>query len=224
MRYQKLWMTLGALALVFVLAPASHAQALNSNVAQVQLNAVLGEAITVAAGPGTVNFALVPNGVANGDAPVSVTTTWSLAASRTTIGLYAYFSTPSALTDGSGNNIPAANVSGSVDSGPSGTFTGATPFTNNGITVFSQSVVGAFNSNRTDTIDLSIDTSGLGLPSQSPNRQTGWLLNRVLGTRNSSHSQETSSKQESGHACTGELQARASFGQMCDSGCSSSAG
>jgi hypothetical protein len=165
MRFQKLWMTLGALALVLVLAPASHAQ-LNSNVATVNLNAVLGETLTVSAGPATVNFTLVPNGVANGSAPVAITTTWALAATRTDVNLYAYFSSGNALTDGAGNNIPTANVGGSVNSGPSGPFTGATPFGANGMTVFSQALLPAtLNSNRNDTIDLSIDTSGLGLPS-----------------------------------------------------------
>jgi hypothetical protein len=165
MRFRKLWMTLGALAFIFVLAPASHAQ-LNSNVATVNLNAVLGEAITVSAGPATVNFVLVPNGVANGDAPVSITTTWALATTRTDVNLYAYFSAATALTDGAGNNIPAANVSGSVNAAPAGPFTGVTPFGANGMTVFAQAVgAGTYNSNRSDSIDLSIDTTGLALPS-----------------------------------------------------------
>ncbi len=47
---------LGALALTMVLGQASNAQALNSNVATVALNAVLAESLTVAAGPATVNF------------------------------------------------------------------------------------------------------------------------------------------------------------------------
>ena len=165
MRFHKLCVTLGALALALAFAPASHAQ-LNSNVATVNLNAVLGESLTVSAGPATVNFTLVPNGVANGSAPVSVTTTWALAATRTNVALYAYFSTGNALTDGAGNNIPSSNVGGSVNAGPSGVFTGATPFGANGMTVFSQAVgVGSYNSNRADTIDLTIDTTGLGLPS-----------------------------------------------------------
>lgn len=165
MRFQKLWMTLGAVALVLAVAPASHAQ-LNSNVATVNLNAVLGESLTISAGPATVNFTLVPNGVANGSAPVSVTTTWALAATRTNVALYAYFSTTDALTDGAGNNIPAANVGGSVNSGPSGAFSNVTPFSNFGMSVFSQALgVGSYNTNRADTIDLTIDTAGLGLPS-----------------------------------------------------------
>ena len=165
MRFQKLWVTLGALAVVFMFAPASHAQ-LNSNVATVNLNAVLGEAISVSASPATVNFTLVPNGVANGSAPVSITTAWVLDTARTEVNLYAYFSSSTAaLTDGSTNDIPSANVSGSVNSGPSTSFSSSV-LTGTGITVFNQTLTPAtLNSNRNDTIDLSIDTSGLGLPS-----------------------------------------------------------
>jgi hypothetical protein len=165
MRFQKLWMILGALALLFAVAPASHAQ-LNSNTANVNLNAVLGEAITVSANPGTVNFTLVPNGVANGDSAVSVTTTWVLDAARTDVNLYAYFaSSAAALTDGAGNDIPSANVGGSVNGGASVPFS-ASVLTGTGITVFTEALTPAtLNSNRTDTIDLTIDTTGLGLPS-----------------------------------------------------------
>ena len=167
MRFQKLWMTLGALALVFVFAPASHAQ-LNSGAATVNLNAVLGETLTVSAGPGTVNFTLVPNGTANGSAPVSITTAWALDVTRTDVNLYAYFSSTTALTDGT-NNIPVANVTGSVNSAPAGAFTGATPFSGaSGMTVFTQALgVGTYNSSRNDSIDLTIDTTGLSLPSST---------------------------------------------------------
>jgi len=54
-------MLVSGLALVAAMSPASRAQALNSNVATVNLNAVLAESLTVAAAPATVNFTLVPN-------------------------------------------------------------------------------------------------------------------------------------------------------------------
>jgi hypothetical protein len=81
--------------------------------------------------------------------------------------LYAYFSSANALTDGGGNNIPTSAVSGSVNGGAAGAFTSATPFGANGQTVFSQAVgAGTYSGIRgPDTIDLSIDTTGLGLPS-----------------------------------------------------------
>jgi hypothetical protein len=166
MRVKKLWLTLGALGLLLAVAPVSQAQ-LNSNVATVNLNAVLGESLTVSAAPGLVNFALVGAGVSNGSAQVSVDTTWSLATTRTSVGVYAYFSNnAAALTDGAGNNIPSANVSGSVNGGAWTVFTGASPFSANAsVTLGSQAIgAGNYSGMRNDTLDLRIDTTGLGLP------------------------------------------------------------
>jgi hypothetical protein len=166
MRFQKLWVIFGALALVGMLASPSQAQ-VNSNNATVALNATLAESLTVSAGPATVTFALVPSGSAAGSAPVSITTTWSLDSTRTGVSLYAYFSTGDALTDGGGNNIPTSAVLGGVNGGAASAFTIATPFGANGKSVFAQAVgAGTYSGSRgPDTIDLSIDTTGLGLPS-----------------------------------------------------------
>ncbi len=162
----KAWMILGVLALALAMAPASQAQ-LNSNQATVALNATLAESLTVAAGPATVNFTLLAAGISNGSAPVAVTTTWVLAPTRTSVKLYAYFSSVNALTDGSGNNIPTANVSGSVNAGPFGAFTGgAGPFGTENIQVFNQAIGAAnWSSSRNDSVALRINTTGLGLPS-----------------------------------------------------------
>ena len=161
----KAWMALGVLALALAMAPASQAQ-LNSNQATVALNATLGESLTVAAGPATVTFALAAAGVSNGNSPVAVTTSWVLGPTRTSVNLYAYFSSVNALTDGSGNNIPTANVSGSVNAGPFGAFTGGvSPFGTESIQVFSQAISSAnWNSSRNDSVALRIDTTGLTLP------------------------------------------------------------
>ena len=166
MRLQhKACVILGALAVLMALAPASQAQIV-SNQATVNLNAVLGESLTVIAGPGTVNFALLPAGVSNGSSPVAITTNWTLGPARTQVNLYAYFLTAVALTDGGGNNIPSANVRGSVNAGPFAAFTGgAGPFGANSIQVFNQAIVAANqNSSRADSVGLQIDTAGLGLP------------------------------------------------------------
>jgi hypothetical protein len=148
------------------LALPSQAQ-VNSNNATVLLDATLAESLTVSAGPATVTFTLVPSGPAAGSAPVSITTTWSLSTARTDVSLYAYFSSADALTDGGGNNIPTSAVTGSINGGAASAFTTATPFAANGQTVFSQAVgAGTYSGTRgPDTIDLSIDTTGLGLPS-----------------------------------------------------------
>ena len=160
------WMILGVLALILAMAPASQAQ-LNSNQATVALNATLAESLTVAAGPGTVSFILPASGTANGNAPVSIDTTWTLAPTRTSVKLFAYFSSTTALTDGSGNNIPTSKVSGSVNAGPFGAFTGgAGPFGTESIQVFNQAITSAnWSATRNDSVALRIDTTGLGLPS-----------------------------------------------------------
>jgi hypothetical protein len=164
--FAKAWMMLGGLAAAAALAPVSRAQ-LNSNVANVNLNAVLAESLTVAAAPATVNFTLVPNGTVNGSSNITVTTTWALAKTRTSMKVYAYFSSAVGLTDGVGDNIPTANVLGSVNAGPFNPFTGgAGPFGVNSQLVFSQAIGGAgtFNSNHVDSVGLQINTTGLALP------------------------------------------------------------
>jgi len=160
----KNWVILGAVALVLALAPVSQAQ-LNSNQANVNLNAVLSESLTVAAGPATVNFALPASGTAAGSAPVSITTSWVLAPARTDVNLYAYFSSAVALTDGGGNNIPTANVSGNFNGGGFNPFTSVTPFAANGLQLFNQAIAAANrNASRSDSLALQIDTTGLALP------------------------------------------------------------
>ena len=117
MRSKNLLIALGLLGLTLMVAPASQAQ-INSNVATVNLNAVLSESITVSAAPGLVNFALVGSGVSAGSAQVAIDTTWSLSTARTNVAVYAYFTAAAAaLTDGAGNDIPSSAVSGSVNGG-----------------------------------------------------------------------------------------------------------
>jgi len=172
---QKSWIVLSIFVLAFSLVPASQAQ-VNSNVSNVLLNAPLAESVTVAAGPGTVNFVLVPNGPAAGSAPVSVTASWALLKARTSVKLYAYFASGNALNDGVGDNIPNTSVKGSVNGGASNPFNTGTPYGGNfGMTVFTQAIAAA-NANSShgpDTIALTIDTTGLGLPAGT---YTGTLI------------------------------------------------
>src|SRR2546427_3193890 len=80
----KAWLILGILALLVAVTPASWAQ-FNSNQPTVNMNAVLGESLTVTASPGTVNFALATNGPAIGSAPIAITTAWALGSGRTSV-------------------------------------------------------------------------------------------------------------------------------------------
>lgn len=166
---------LAALLLCLAMSVTASAQ-INSAVGPVALAANLPSSLTVIATPGLVNFTLVPSGISNGSAAISIKTTWSLATFISQLSLYAYFTSPaSALADASGHNIPAANVSGSVNGGAFGAFTGTSPFAGtSSVTLFSQFVLG-FNipQTRTDTLNLRINTTGLTL---APGNYAGLLV------------------------------------------------
>jgi hypothetical protein len=179
----KPWIVLSILVLGFAFVPASQAQ-VNSNVANVTLNATLAESITIGASTGVVTFALVPNGPANGNVPVVVNTSWALAKTRTSVKLYAYFASGNALTDGAGDNIPNTSVSAKINGGASTIFNTGTPYGGNfGLTVFNQ-VITAANANASrpvagDSIALTIDTTGLGIPAAA---YTGTMVLQAQAT------------------------------------------
>lgn len=157
-----------AIAMLGMLLAVAVARAqLNSNIAGVNLAANLTTSLTVTAAPGLVNFALVPNGTANGNTPITVNTSWTLKPSAGTVTVYAYFSSPAAaLTDGAAHNIPSSSVTASVNGGGYGAFTGLSPFAaGSSITLSSWKILG-FNKtgNHTDTINMRISTVGLSLP------------------------------------------------------------
>jgi hypothetical protein len=157
--------SLPVLLLLLVGAPV-HAQ-LNSNIAGVNLAANLTTSLTVTASPGLVNFALIANGTSNGSATITVNTSWTLSPSVGAVTTYAYFTNAAAaLTDGASDNIPSSSVSGSVNGGAFGAFTGASPFAaGSSITLSSTRVLG-FNrtGNHSDTLNMRISTTGLNLP------------------------------------------------------------
>ena len=133
----------------------------------VPMAAGMSSSLTVTATPALVNFTLVPNGVANGSSAISITTAWAIAGSSARVSLYAYFTTPAAaLSSAAGNNIPAANVSGSVNGGAFRTFTQSSPFAGwSSITIFSRRVgPNDLQAQRTDTLNLHVNTGGLALP------------------------------------------------------------
>jgi hypothetical protein len=158
-----------ALVLLFAaiaLATVTEAQ-VNSNSATVNLTATLPESLTISASPTNVNFTLASSGTAAGSSQISISTAWALLGTRSSITLYAFCSsTTAALTDGSGDNIPAANLTGSPNGGAFTTFTGNSPFgTGTSLTIFTQAITsGNLNATRTDTLNLNINTTGLSLP------------------------------------------------------------
>jgi hypothetical protein len=143
----------------------------NSNVANVSLSATLLESLTVSASPSSVTFNLVAGGTATGSAPVSITTSWVLGATRTSVNLYGYFSSSTAaLTDGASDNIPSSDVLGQVSTGSPTTYTAFTqtgPFGAAGgsLRLFAQSI-GVLNliGARTDSLGLEINLSTLQIP------------------------------------------------------------
>jgi hypothetical protein len=144
----------------------AHAQ-LNSNIAGVNLAANLTTSLTVTASPGLVNFPLVPSGITNGSATITINTSWTLSPSVGSVKTYAYFtSAAAALTDGAGDNIPSSSVSGSVNGGAFGAFTGASPFAAaSSVTVSTIRILGNNKSgNQSDTLNMRINTTGLNLP------------------------------------------------------------
>jgi hypothetical protein len=157
---------LAALLLSLTVAPAASAQ-IKSLAGPVPMAAGMSSSLTVTATPALVNFTLVPNGVASGSSAISITTAWSIAGSSARVSLYAYFtSSAAALSAAAGNNIPAANVSGSVNGGAFRTFTQGSPFAgSSSITIFSRRVgPNDLQAQRTDTLNLHVNTGGLALP------------------------------------------------------------
>lgn len=95
-----------ALALSASLASAQ----LNSTAQTIALNANLAESLTVTLSANAVNFSLSAGSASNpGSVGVTATTAWTLGSGRTSVALYAYFtSATAALTDGAGHNIPSS--------------------------------------------------------------------------------------------------------------------
>ncbi len=154
------------LAVSFLFAFPARAQ-LNANIANVNLTATLSTSLTVSASPGLVNFALVPNGTANGSSTITITTAWTLQPSVGAVTCYVYFTAPGiALSDGAGDNIPSANVSGSADAGAFAAFTANSPFAaGSSLQIFTERIIGTNKTKtRSDTLDLQIGTAGLALP------------------------------------------------------------
>ena len=167
---RNIWIGFSVLAMSLMLSSVGRAQALNSGPTTVALNATLAESLTLAVAPTTVSFTLVPSGTANGNSPVTITTTWVLGTARTSLNVYAYFTSTTALTDAGTDIIPTSKFNGSINGGAFSSFTGGTgPFGVNSKVVFSRVIGGAgtFNASHADTLGLQIDTTGLNLPAGS---------------------------------------------------------
>jgi hypothetical protein len=119
---------LAVIALVVASAAGASAQVANSGAQAIALNASLTESLTVSLSANAVNFTLASGSAANaGSANVTATTAWVLKPGRTALGVWAYFATTTALTDGT-NNIPSSAFKISDNGGTSTGLTTVSPF------------------------------------------------------------------------------------------------
>ena len=149
---------------------AGDGTVLNSNDATVSLNATLAESLTVTVNSGaTVNFTLAANTAANaGSTSTGITTAWVLKPGRTSVAIWAYFSTAAQAllhqTAGNTTDIPSAAVKIQVGgSGPFNALTNVSPFNAaaSGLQIGASIAITAANKNssRTDTLAYQIDTT-----------------------------------------------------------------
>src|SRR6266436_9372481 len=159
-----------ALVLLALFVPASHAQAANSNIGTVTINATLTESLTVTVNSGAaVTIPLLPNTAVNGTATTTgVTTTWTLKPGRTSVALWAYFSSAATAlvhaTAGNTTDIPSSAVK--IQVGGAGAFNALTvvsPFNAaaSGLQIGAAIAITGLNKsgNRTDTLAYQIDTT-----------------------------------------------------------------
>ncbi len=152
-----------------------------SAVSNVTLNANLAESLTVSlTGGSTVNFTLVPGGVATGSTPVGIQTSWVLQPSRGTVRLVGYFDTTTSLTQGGGVYIPMANILGQVTTGTPTSFTAFTQTVSGigtagaSLELFSETITGTNkNKTRNDSLNLEVDLTTV--PQQPAGTYSGTL-------------------------------------------------
>jgi sarcosine oxidase gamma subunit len=159
-----------ALVLMGLFVPASHAQAANSNIGTVTINATMTESLTVAINSGAaVTIPLLPNTAVNGTATTTgLTTAWTLKPGRTSVAVWAYFSSAGVAllhqTAGNTTDIPSSAVK--IQVGGAGAFnalTNVSPFNAaaSGLQIGASIAITGLNKNssRTDTLAYQIDTT-----------------------------------------------------------------
>lgn len=124
--------TLAAILASFLVIAQStmFAQALNSGPQNIAVTATLAESLSLNLSGNAVSFNLTAGSANNpGSTGITATTTWTLKPSRTAVKVYAYFAAAAtALTDGSGNNIPSSAFFISDNAGPSAALVNTVPF------------------------------------------------------------------------------------------------
>lgn len=150
-----------ALSLLVLASPYPVAAAqINSNAATVTLNVSIPESLSLSCTPSSISFTGTGGSSIQASAPISCTTTWNLANTRTSLNVYQYFSTNNPIGNA---NVMANFFWASVDGGTLTAF-GSTQQTNAGFSgyfgpnLLSISSVGANqpSGNHTDTTTLTL--------------------------------------------------------------------
>ena len=167
---------------------AANAQALNSNVGTVTLNATLAESLTVSVTAGAVvSIPLAPNTAANpGSTTSTIKTAWVLDSGRSLVSVWAWVPDgTAALTDAAGDKIASSQVSAAAagsgsaggalstsTSGSPGVPAFVTPAAATGVQIGSVAITAANRaSSTTTTLTWNINTTGI--PQLPANTYTG---------------------------------------------------
>jgi hypothetical protein len=174
--------TLTAILVCFAALATSvaSAQVLNSGAQTIALNATLAESLTVGLSGNAVSFTLAAGNATNaGSTNITATTSWALKPSRTAVKVYAYFAnSASALTDGSGNNIPSSAFTIADNAGAPAALTNTVAFggANGGLQLANVAITNANRAgNRTDAMAFNINLTGGTLPQLPAGAYTGTL-------------------------------------------------
>ncbi len=146
---------------------------LNSTVSTISLHATTSESISISitAGAAVTFSGIVAGTSVPGNVVPAFTTTWILDGSRTSVKVYAYFSSSNALV-GSGSMadvIPASALSGTPTGGMGTAFTGTVPFGgSNGLLVSTTAISSAnLSSSKSDTVALTLNVPTAGFASDT---------------------------------------------------------
>lgn len=170
---------LAVMGLVAAFASTSFG-ATNSNTATVNLTAAVGSSITLSV-TSPIDFGTVtPGNAANpASTAATVTASWNLSPSHTSLKFYAYFSTAQAMSDGAGSNIPfsAFEIKGG-DLGATLTPVSQTgPFSagNSSLLFKTVAISGANKVTPSDTTTLNFNLNLTSLPTMAAGSYTGTL-------------------------------------------------
>jgi len=163
----KNWLRFGVMVMLVAASTTMAAAQLNSGAQPIALNATLGESLTLSLSANAVNFTLTSGSANNaGSTNITATTTWVLKPSRTAVGVYAYFAAAAtALTDGSGDNIPSSAFTIADNAGAPAPLVNTVPFGGAlaGLQLANVAITNANRAgNRTDNMAYNINLTALG--------------------------------------------------------------